>query len=206
MISSLPGNGPATDPSLPANDCTRMTTPHCPYTAVLLPEGCRAAIVEHCRRKLALDVQPGEAAERKAYGLLAGTVSNGAARVAHVLPLRKNARGSGHFKRMMDAAMQAHAVASETPLDRRGWVADPRELFDALRAFQARGWQLIGTYHMHRVAWEHDPLRDTPTRLDHHLAAGSGLFVCIVSMVTPERPRLRVFYEAHPGLELALRS
>ncbi len=193
------------EPALPANNHARMTT-RCPYTTVLLPEPCRAAIVEHCRRKLALELHRGELAERKAYGLLAGTVDGGIAEVVHVEPLRKNARGHGHFKRVMDAAMNAHAVASETPLDRRGWVADPRELFDALRAFQARGWQLIGTYHMHRVAWEHDPLRDTPTRLDHHLAAGSGLFVCIVSMVDPTHPRLRVFYEADPGQELSLRS
>ena len=181
-----------------------MTTA-CPYTAIILPEDCRAAMIEHCRRKLALELRGDEEPERKAYGLIAGAVEGDTIRAAHIEPLRKNVRGQGHFKRLMDAAMAAHAVESETPLERRGWVADPRELFDALRAFQARGWRLVGTYHMHRVGWEHDPLRDTPTRLDHHLAAGSGLVVCIVSMVEPDRPRLRAFYEADPERELLLR-
>ncbi len=176
----------------------------CPYTSIRLPETCRTAIIEHCRRKLVLDTRPGESGERKAYGLLAGTVEDETAIITYVQPLLKNARTSGHFKKLMDKAMADYAVPSETPLERRGWVADPRELFDAMRFFQARGWQLIGTYHMHRVGWPHDPLRDTPTRLDRYLAADCGLFVCIVSMVDPDRPRLRAFYEGDIDQELPL--
>ncbi len=71
--------------------------------------------------------------------------------------------------------MDELAVRSETPLDRRGWVSDPQETLEAERLFDADGAMLLGGYHMHRVAWDHDPVRDGCTEVDTELAAGSGL-------------------------------
>ena len=54
---------------------------------------------------------------------------------------------------------------------------------------------ILGTYHVHLIPWEDDPLRDTPTRLDTILAENSNLFSFILSMVDATQPRLRAFYE-----------
>jgi hypothetical protein len=57
---------------------------------------------------------------------------------------------------------------------------------------------------MHRVAWPDDPLRDTPTTLDTVLAADSRMLLFIVSMVTPEQPTIRAFYEGNPDREIPI--
>ena len=48
---------------------------------------------------------------------------------------------------------------------------------------------------MHRVPWGDIPRRDTCTALDTALARESGLWAFILSMVDPERPVLRAFFE-----------
>lgn len=174
------------------------------YTRILLGPAQRRILIAHCLRKLRGEYQVGESAEKKAYGLLAGTVENETLTISACLPLRKNARSSGRFKTIMDEAMEEFAIPSETPLDRRGWVADPEELMAAVRGFHATGLHLVGTYHMHRVGWPHDPLRDTPTDLDTRLAAGGGLVMLIISVVRPEHPILRAFYDGLPEMELPI--
>ncbi len=64
---------------------------------------------------------------------------------------------------------------------------------------------LFGAYHMHRVAWSHDPRRDTCTELDQCLARDSGLWTFILSMVEPERPVLRAFFEGDNDREATVR-
>ena len=86
-------------------------------------------------------------------------------------------------------------MPSETPLAGRGWATDPRELLAADLAFDAAGSVLFGGYHMHRVPWKHDPLRDRCTEVDRDLAAGSGLLMFILSVVDPDRPILRAYFE-----------
>jgi hypothetical protein len=100
--------------------------------------------------------------------------------------------------------MTQHAIASETPLDQRGWVAEQKELDTALQTMQAQGLRLIGNYHMHRVAWDHDSKRDTPTELDTFLAKDSRMLMFIIAMVNPDAPIVRAFFEGVQSLELPI--
>lgn len=152
-------------------------------------------VVGHARRKLEGCHEPGEEQERKAYGLLGGRLYGSCAEVSVVHPLRRNLRHRSHLAGHLDRLMDEVAVPSETPLDRRGWVADPCEVMSAEREFERCASVLFGGYHMHRVAWEHDPLRDSCTELDTQLTEGSGLWAFILSMVDPYNPRMRAFFE-----------
>ena len=91
-----------------------------------------------------------------------------------------------------------------TPFEKRGWVADPDELQNGLRHFQRKNISLIGTYHMHCVPWGHDRIRDTPTTLDTELGKGSRIIMFIVSMVVPEKPLIRAFYEGIEEKEIPI--
>jgi len=167
------------------------------YTAgmsVLLPDSCRRDILEHCRRALE-EFHSGRSDEGKAFGLVFGRAGAGKLLVTRSFPLRRNVRSKAPWCDQIDRVMHEHAVPSVTPLARRGWVADPAELLARIRECRPDGDILLGTYHMHRVGWEHDPVRDTPTKLDAVLAEDSGLLMFIVSMVRPEQPLIRVFYE-----------
>jgi hypothetical protein len=108
--------------------------------------------------------------------------------------LRKNVRDEEPFKTYMDHIMEKYAVPSKTPLSRRGWITAPEELKACDEMCDREGLIIIGTYHTHNVPWAHDPLRDTPTRLDAVLAAGSSLFSFIVSLVDMHQPRIRAFF------------
>ena len=101
-------------------------------------------------------------------------------------------------------ALARHAVPSETPLSKRGWVAAPEELLKVIRGIQQENLLLLGSYHMHRVAWPDDPLRDTPTTLDTVLGAESNMLVFIISMVNSEEPLIRAFYEGKPDREIPI--
>ncbi len=159
-------------------------------------------MVYHCRRKLQGDYLPGEGQSPKAFGLLGGKVAGTVMTIESVIPLLKNARDCGDQKCVVDNAMNLHAIPSETPFDQRGWVAEAAELDTALTTLQTRGVRLVGNYHMHRVAWSHDLLRDTPTELDTILGGDSRMFMFIISMVDPEAPRIRAFFEGIKDLEL----
>lgn len=170
-------------------------------TEIILPAAQYQLIVDHCRRKLAELYLTGETRERKAYGLVAGFQAENGVAVAQCLPLLRNGRFQSPYKGYMDRLMHEYAHSSVTPLTQRGWIADPEELFETIRQCRNAGMEILGSYHMHRVAWPHDPRRDTPTRLDTIMAAGSGIFMFIVSMVEPERPIIRAFFEGEPDLE-----
>jgi hypothetical protein len=86
--------------------------------------------------------------------------------------------------------------------EKRGWVAEPQELLQIIRLMQKDNLVLLGAYHMHRVAWPDDPLRDTPTGLDSVLAAGSRMLIFIISMVKADQPVMRAFYEGRPDMEI----
>lgn len=171
---------------------------------IALPFGHYGQLIEHAKRKLGAHYLPGEEPERKAYGLLGARLSARQAEVTHVVPLQRNLRYESRHRLWMDDLMGELAVRSETPLKRRGWVADPGEVMRAERECDGAGSALFATYHMHRVPWEHDPVRDTPTEIDARLAQGCGLWVVVLSMVDPERPRLRAFFEADKGNEATL--
>ncbi len=162
---------------------------------IAFPASLYASVVEHARRKLAGRWQPDEEQAPKAYGLIGGRIEGATATVTHVVPLRNNLRDRPGFKDEVDRLMNEVAVPSETPFEQRGWVADPREVLDAERRCEEVGSVLFGSYHMHRVPWQDDPRRDTCTALDTALARDSGLWVFIVSMVDPDRPMLRAFFE-----------
>lgn len=166
-----------------------------PVDRINLPKAQYEALIEHCVRKLNAHYLQDESPERKAYGLIGGLVEDGAIAVRHVAPLKRNARAREPYKSHMDELLGRFAIPSETPLDKRAWVADPAESRAILMNFSRQGWDLVGTYHMHRVGWENDPMRDTPTELDTILAEGSEAFLFIVSTVNPEKPILRAFYE-----------
>lgn len=153
------------------------------------------AIVTHCKRKLAGDFLPGESEVKRAYGILAGTQKGRELHVELVLPVKKNARNEEPLKTYMDTMMTEHAVASTTPLSQRGWITDPQELMECYAQCDEKQLQIFGTYHMHIVPWEGDPVRDTPTVLDTVLAKDSNLFSFIISMVDIEKPSMNAFFE-----------
>ncbi len=162
---------------------------------IILPNINWQKILEHCNRRLAGHYLPGESAGRKAYGVLAGTQNRDKLYIERVLPIKKNVRDKEPYKTHMDRVMDEHAVPSKTPLSDRGWVTDPNELRGCYEECDRDNLMVFGTYHMHIVPWEHDPVRDTPTHLDTVLARNSNLFSFIVSMVDMSRPRIRAFYE-----------
>ncbi len=172
---------------------------------ILLPETLYTQIVEHGSRKLSGHYLPDEEQAPKAYGLLGGRPGDGKLELTRVFPLRRNLRQAPLYKSYVDELMDEVAVPSQTSLDKRGWVTDPAEVLAAERECDSCASVLIGSYHMHRVAWEHDPDRDCCTELDTRLADGSNLWMLILSMVRPERPLLRAFFEGHNDLEAPVR-
>ncbi|HEX5982652.1 MAG TPA: hypothetical protein VFY69_00450, partial [Solirubrobacterales bacterium] len=123
---------------------------------------------------------------------------------AEVLPLRRNLRSDPTQGADLDAVVRELAIESRTPLEQRGWIAAPEEVMEAQERCDAGGTFLFGSYHMHKVPWRQDPLRDTPTALDTALGAGQGLWMVILSMVDPDRPILRAFWEGRPEAETRL--
>lgn len=181
-----------------------MAVTYRPDSHIILPEDQRRTLLDHCQE--ALDAyHQGQARECKAFGLICGSIDGQVISVADCFRLRKNVRSQSPYKERMDQIMAEHAIPSKTSLDMRGWVADPAELFARIRECRERGQMLLGTYHMHWVGWEHDPVRDTPTILDAVLAKESGLLMFIVSMVEPARPIIRVFYEGVREQEVPVR-
>lgn len=176
-----------------------------PDARISLPETCRQGFLEHCRQALE-EHRKGRTGNGKAFGLVCGTVAGDVLQVASCTRLRENVRSRSPYKEQVDRIMAEYAVPSETPLHQRGWVADPAELFARIRECRGKGQVLLGTYHMHRVGWEHDRERDTPTELDEVLARDSGLLMFIVSMVWPEQPVIRAFYEGIREKEIPIFS
>ena len=177
-----------------------------PVERIMLPRSRYGTLIDHCLRKLEQRYLEDETGERKAYGLVGGRLSNGDITVGRVVPLKKNARTVEPYKRHMDELLGRFAIPSETPLDKRAWVADPVEARAILMDFARNGLELVGTYHMHRVGWESDPLRDTPTVLDTALAEDSEVFLFVVSTVNPDKPIVRAFFEGVPDKEVAITS
>jgi len=164
-------------------------------SCINLPEHNWQHVLEHCRRKLAGDFLGGESKFRRAYGLVAGRQNKDILGVRRILPIKRNVRDKEPFKSFMDKTMEAHAIPSKTPMSQRGWTTDPEELKGHYDRCDKEGLMVFGTYHVHVVPWENDPLRDTPTHLDTILGKNSNLFSFIVSMVDVNRPKIRAFYE-----------
>jgi hypothetical protein len=162
------------------------------------------SILEHCKRKLAGEYLEGESQERKAFGLVGGKQEKGTIIIKSCFPLIKNVRCLAPYSEHMNSILAEYAVPSETPLEKRGWVADPEELAERTDQLRKDSLFIVGTYHMHRVAWPDDPLRDRPTSLDTVLAAGSQMLIFIISMVDVEHPVMRAFFEGQPDREVEI--
>jgi len=160
-----------------------------------LPAGHYGTLLGHARRKLRGDHLPGETAEQKAFGLLVGRIDGDRIETTQVVALARNLRHEAAYKEHIDALVHALAVPSQTPLERRGWLADPKELLAAQQVCDRAGTIIFGSYHMHRVGWPEDPRRETCTKLDTELARERGLWMLVLSMVDPQRPVLRAFFE-----------
>lgn len=171
---------------------------------VILPIIHWQTIIEHCRRKAAGIYLPDESEEHKAFGLIAGNVADNTMLVQLCLPLKRNARSDEPYKQFMDKLLDEYAIPSKTPLNRRGWVAAPDELRQKITQCQEKQLSLFGTYHSHLIAWQDDPLRDTPTKLDGVLARGSRLLTFVVSMVDPRHPIIKAFYEGDRDREIPI--
>ncbi len=171
---------------------------------IYLPEGCRSILLEHCRRKLDEKYLPDEPREKKAFGIIAGKKTAKGIIVRRCFPLQRNVRLQKPYKDYIDKVMEKYAIPSETPLSKRGWVADPGELQDVLVECQRDNITVVGSYHMHRLAWQHDRDRDTPTKLDDVLGEQSRMIMFIISMVIPDRPVIRAFYEGKLHSEFSI--
>ncbi len=161
-------------------------------------------IIHHCSRKLTGRFLPGEDHTKRAYGLVAGALNGPDFLVELILPLKRNLRAVEPYKSYMDRIMERSAIPSKTPLSKRGWITDPEELRECYAICDARGFTIAGSYHVHAVAWSHDPQRDTPTKLDAVLARNSGLFTFIVSMVDMKHPVIRAFHEGIKDREVPI--
>ena len=169
-----------------------------------LNHDCQRQMIDHCLRKLEGNYLKNENRDYKAFGLLAGDKNDERITVSAVYPLIRNARSMEPHSQFMDMMMEEHAIPSETPLSKRGWVAEPEELAMALLKFKEKGLSLVGSYHMHRVAWENDATRDTPTTLDTILGCNSRMIMFIISMVNPEKPIIRAFSEGSAEKEIPI--
>lgn len=178
--------------------------PDC-ITEILLPRPHYDSIVGHVVRKLSGHYVDGESAERKAFGMLAGRRQGATVAVTAVFPLLVNLRHDARYAADMDEIVDAHAIPSQTPNEQRGWIAHPRELLAVNTVCDDHGWLMFGNYHTHRVAWPHDPRRDTCTHLDRVLSTGTGQWVFIVSAVDLHQLSLRVFYEGNNQREATVR-
>lgn len=172
---------------------------------IVVPRPHYASVVSHVVRKVSGYYIEGETPERKAFGMLAGTCASDSIEVTAVFPLLRNMRSEDRYRDDMDEIVGAYAIPSETPNEQRGWIANPAELMAIEEACDAHGWLLFGNYHTHRVAWDHDPRRDTCTHLDRSLANGSGQWTFIVSAVDLHQPTLRAFYEGDNACEATIR-
>lgn len=172
---------------------------------IVFPAAVYGRLLAHARRKLRGEHLPGEETERKAYGLVGGCQRGRRIDVTHVFPLRRNLRYEPRYKAYVDRLMDEVGHSSETPFERRGWVADPGEVLRAEEVCGAGGGLVFGGYHMHRVPWSHDPRREECTELDTRLAERSGLWMLILSMVDPDHPLLRAFFEGRNDHEAAVR-
>jgi hypothetical protein len=173
-------------------------------SAIRLAARHRDAIVAHARRKLAGDWLDGETPEPKAFGLIGGRLAGAELEATATFPLLRNLRHDARAGAAVDATVRAFAKPSRTPLERRGWLADPAEVLAAHRRCDAERALVFASYHMHQVAWDDDPLRDTPTRVDTALGEGQGIWMLILSMVDPARPILRAFWEGRPEREVPI--
>jgi hypothetical protein len=162
-------------------------------------------MIGHVVRKLTDHHLDGETAEDKAFGMLAGRPCPSGIEVTAVFPLLVNMRHDTHHRDDMDEIVDAHAIPSQTPNERRGWIANPFELMAIEKACDEHGWLMFGNYHTHRVAWPHDPRRDTCTHLDRVLADGGGQWTFIISAVDLHRPLIRAFYEGDNNREAIIR-
>lgn len=172
---------------------------------IAFPRPLYASVVAHTVRKFTGHYLDGETPERKAFGMIAGRPVRTGIEVRAVFPLIVNLRHDSRHRRQMDQVVGEHAIPSQTPLEQRGWIADPRELMDIERACEDTDWVVFGNYHTHRVPWDHDPLRDTCTGLDRILAAETGQWTFIYSAVDLHRPRLRAFFEGDNTHEAPVR-
>ena len=171
---------------------------------IIMPDSIWQEILAHGKRKLAGDYLPGESQGKRAYGIIAGSQNENLLEVACVLPGKKNVRSEEPYKTYMDRSMAQHAVPSKTPLSKRGWVIDPLEVKECYDICDRENLIVLGTYHMHIVPWEGDPIRDTPTHLDTVLARNSCLFQFIISMVDITNPIIRAFYEGQSEKEVPI--
>jgi hypothetical protein len=171
-------------------------------TELRLPAPLYDDLVAHGRRKLARDFRDDETHEQHAFGLVGGRLEGEVVEATHVFALRRNMRHEPPYRDLVDGTVHRLAVPSVTPTKRRGWFADPREVLAAHTRCEADGSTLVGSYHMHKVPWDGDPLRDTPTALDTEMHGEQGTFMLILSLVEPERPRLRAFYDGRPEREV----
>jgi hypothetical protein len=180
-------------------------TPLCELRLIEMASEHHSRLIAHARRKLRGEFRADETRVAQAFGLLAGAVIGNAVTTTDVLPLRRNLRTDPAEGAEVDAAVRELGVESRTPLEQRGWLASPREVMEAQNRSDARGTLIFGSYHMHKVPWQADPLRDEPTALDTALGEGQGLWMLIVSMVDPDRPIIRAFWEGRPEVEAAVR-
>ena len=164
-------------------------------TQMQMGENLYDDIIEHGRRKVRGEHRDGETPENKAFGLIAGAPVRHCAVVTHVFPIPRNMRATPPFKDDIDELVYEMAVPSDTPMEARGWLIHPSDLLAVQETCDAAGVVLLGSYHTHRVGWETDPVRDGCTALDRELARGTSLWMFVLSLVDPERPILRAYFE-----------
>ncbi len=179
-----------------------MITPLEQTERIFLPQSGWDEIVSHCKRKMAGEFLPGESKVRRAYGILAGSQKGREIFIKRVLPVKKNARTVEPLKTYMDTVMAEYARPSRTPMSQRGWITDPLELKLCYEKCDQDDLDIFGTYHMHIVPWEGDPIRDTPTLLDTVLARNSNLFTFIIAMVDVSRPLIKAFFEGEKNKQV----
>lgn len=171
---------------------------------IYIPQALVDIIYDHCKRKNNKIYYDDETKEQKAYGLVGGIRINNNIEIKEISILKDNVRKISPYKEFMDDLMNKYAEPSITALDNRGWVASPLESCQILKKYQDDNIEWVGSYHMHRVAWENDKLRDTPTLLDKKMAENTQQIQFIISVVNPEKPIMKCFFEGNIEQEIPI--
>jgi proteasome lid subunit RPN8/RPN11 len=125
-----------------------------------------------------------EALPEQAYGLVGGKDVH---HPSSVYPCSTNLRNTPKWKALFESYGDFYRDPS------RGFVISPDEFLEIWYRMRSVGESFIGVLHSHR--W-HGPV---PTRADTALHVDSKILSFIVSVVTPDRPELKIYrlFESH---------
>lgn len=115
---------------------------------------------------------------KQAYGLVGGKE---ASHPSSLYPCSTNLRNTPEWRHIFESLGEFYHDPD------RGFVIAPEELLGIWNQMRARGESFIGVFHSHR--W-HGPV---PTKADLTLHGNPNILSYIISVVRPDRPKIKIF-------------